>query len=110
VKTTRLIFVIALVALLLSLGCHSTTKPEDLSVANPEILPLGGSFAIPPLVTINCTTPGATIFYSLDGSETKCRIIHFTTEPFTISTWCTFKSQGHINRDICPVQWYPATF
>jgi len=94
VKTTRLIFVIALVALLLSLGCHSTTKPEDLSVANPEILPLGGSFAIPPLVTINCTTPGATIFYSLDGSEPNAESSIYT-EPFTISTWCTLKVRAY---------------
>jgi len=94
VKRTGLFCVIGLVALLLGFGCHSNTKPEVLNVANPEILPSSGTYTIPQLVTIICTTPGATIFYSLDSSEPN-EASSLYTEPYTVSTSCTLKARAY---------------
>lgn len=45
------------------------TDPLQPNVAAPAFNPLGGSYSSARSVTITCPTPGATIHYTLDGTE-----------------------------------------
>jgi len=63
----------------------------------PTISPTGGSYTTIQSITISCSTSGATIYYTLDGStpsETNGRIY---TTPLSISTSCTLKAIAYKN-------------
>jgi hypothetical protein len=59
-------------------------------VATPTFSPPPGNFASPPVVTISCATAGASIFYSLDGSEPATAY----TDPVTINPGATLKAKA----------------
>lgn len=91
-KSNSLVCLLGVIALLLSFGC-TTTIPEILSVADPEIMPTDGDYSIPQLVAITCLTPGASIYYSVNGEEPGLESTLYT-EPFTLSTSCVVKARA----------------
>ena len=55
----------------------------ELQVATPSMSPEAGSYTIGQTVTIECTTPGASIYYTLDGS-TPDETATLYSEPFEL--------------------------
>lgn len=45
-----------------------TPNPQSTAVATPSFTPAAGTFSTPQSVTIATTTPGASLYYSLDGT------------------------------------------
>ncbi|MCL4821364.1 MAG: chitobiase/beta-hexosaminidase C-terminal domain-containing protein [Vicinamibacteria bacterium] len=56
-------------AFLNGIGSPATIEAYEIVVAAPEVSPAGGTFAGPTLVHLSSDTPGATVRYTLDGSE-----------------------------------------
>lgn len=63
------IFILISVLLLTTTSCNIFTKPDINRVAKPSFSPEGGGFEQEQTVSIFCSTPGASIFYSVDGSS-----------------------------------------
>ncbi len=57
----------------------------------PVITPEGGELAATDAVTITCETEGASIYYTLDGTEPSASSTLYT-EPFAITEACTVKA------------------
>jgi DNA/RNA endonuclease YhcR with UshA esterase domain len=82
---------------------------EAATVAAPEITPVGGSYNEPQTVSISCVTPGATIFYTLDGSNPATNGIEYTT-PFIISASTTVKAVAILGTETSDVSQVTYTF
>ena len=67
------------------------TGSVTVSVGKPIFSPDGGSYGGPQTVTITCSTPDVTIFYTTDGSSPIINGIEYT-EPITISESTTLKA------------------
>ena len=78
---------VSLTAVLLA-GCNIFTGPDKDRVATPSFDPPGGAYAAGQTVTISCSTPGATIYYSTDGSAPTLPYV----EPLDIDETCTLKA------------------
>ena len=63
------------------------------SVATPTFSPAAGTFTTAQTVTINCTTNGAAIHYTTDGTEPDGNSTQYT-EPISVSTTTTFKAKA----------------
>lgn len=63
------------------------------SVATPSISPASGNYGSPQTVSINCATTGATIRYTLDGTEPTANSQIYST-PISIATTTTVKAKG----------------
>lgn len=62
-----------------------------LVVATPTLSPVGGTYATPQTVTISCSTSGATIYYTTDGSTPTTSSAVYTG-PLTVSVTTTVKA------------------
>jgi hypothetical protein len=65
----------------------------EIYVATPKIIPNGGSFETSVIVTLTTSTPGATIYYTTDGSEPTTSSSKYTT-PFTLDFTATVKAKA----------------
>ena len=84
-----------------------TPAPE--AVATPEISPNGGSDLLEAqTVSISCSTSGASIYYTLDGTEPTAASTLYTA-PFQVSTDTTVKAIG-IKSDLANSAVASATF
>lgn len=72
------------------LGAHTFTPGMEVAAA-PVILPAGGIQTGPVNVTMSSTTPGAVIYYTLDGSVPTDGSTAYAT-PFNVSTTTTVKA------------------
>lgn len=68
---------------------------SSAAVANPVISPFGGNFILPPEVAITCATAGASIRYTLDGSEPDESSTLYTA-PFTVTESATVKAKAYL--------------
>lgn len=59
----------------------------------PEIVPAGGNFTEPTLVTLSSAMAGAVIHYTLDGSDPTASSARYTA-PFLISTTATVRAKA----------------
>ncbi|MDI6804977.1 MAG: FN3 associated domain-containing protein [Bacteroidota bacterium] len=66
-------------------------------VAAPTFSPLGGIYVDPQSVYISCSTPGATIFYTDDGTTPSQSSIPYTNNPITVDTDKTLKAIAYRN-------------
>ena len=64
---------------------------ELAHVAAPTFNPSAGSFITAQEVTLACATEGATIYYTLDGTDPTVQSTEYT-EPFTVSSTTTVKA------------------
>lgn len=71
-------------------NCSNTPPPA----AAPTFNPIGGSYTSPQPVSLNTTTPGASIRYTTDGSTTPTETVGtlWTGTAFTVSTTTTVKA------------------
>ncbi len=67
---------------------YTINQPQ--TVATPTFAPPGGTYTSAQNVTISCATPGATIYYSTDGSMPSTRY----TSPVNIASTGTLKAKG----------------
>ena len=56
------------ILLMMTTSCNLFTKPDKNRVAKPTFSPEGGAYEYGQSISIFCSTPGASIFYSVDGS------------------------------------------
>ncbi|MFA6720740.1 MAG: SUMF1/EgtB/PvdO family nonheme iron enzyme [Candidatus Cloacimonadaceae bacterium] len=75
--------------LVVSSGCITCLK----IVAKPEFNPSGGNYYFPQDVTITCETLGATIHYTLDGSNPNSASTEYSG-PISISQTTTIKAKA----------------
>ena len=68
-KFFTMILIFTLLLLLLSNCSKKTTEPEVSKVANPIFSIAGGSYSSAQIVSITCATNGATIRYTINGSD-----------------------------------------
>ena len=71
---------------------------QAATVATPEFTPDGGTYYTPQTVSISCATPGATILYTIDGSEPATNGLVYST-PLNISTNTTVKAIAFLGTD-----------
>nr|MCR4825666.1 chitobiase/beta-hexosaminidase C-terminal domain-containing protein [Bacteroidales bacterium] len=77
-------------------GCQlvSLTHPTGF-VAAPTFSPEAGMYSEPQTVTLACMTPGASIYYTLDGSEPDNESLPYT-QPITVSTTTTINAIAYV--------------
>jgi len=84
---------IVLVFLGLTCNCSKTTEP-DQTVATPSFSPGGGSYTSAQIVSINCSTTGATIRYTTNGSDPTPNSTLYST-PINVSASTTIKAKAY---------------
>lgn len=83
------------------ISCYKTTVqilPVEITSASglevvetPEIAPAGGAIAPTQEITLTCATEGASIYYTLDGTEPSQSSTLYEA-PFTLAEECTVKA------------------
>jgi len=63
-------------------------------VATPTFNPVPNTFNLPQNITINCTTPGATIYYTTDGTDPTVGSAVYSAAIF-VSATTTIKARGY---------------
>ena len=86
----------------------NATFTEIAHVANPTFSPAAGSYISVQQVTLACTTEGATIYYTLDGTDPTIESTVYTNA-FTVSATTTVKAlavkEGLNNSDIVSAEY-----
>ncbi len=79
------------------------TLPSQQTVATPAFSPAAGTYSGSVTVTLTTTTPGATIYYTTNGSTPTAASIPYT-DPFPLTTTATVKAiatkSGWINSSV----------
>lgn len=70
---------------------QGTVDPDVPAVASPVIIPSGGSVSYGTNVALTCSTPGAQIFYTVDGTEPTSAALPYK-DPFAIYHDLTVKA------------------
>ncbi len=70
----------------------SYKAPAAPTVATPVISPNGGTFQGVQLVTLSCETEGATMYYTLDGSDPAEKRMEYQPSGFRVQNTCTVKA------------------
>jgi Chitobiase/beta-hexosaminidase C-terminal domain/Right handed beta helix region len=74
-------------------------QSAQATVATPSFSPVAGPYYSAQTVTITCSTPGATIRYTLDGSTPTASSPQYLT-PLTISAQTTLSARGFLSGSI----------
>lgn len=86
----------------------NATFTEIAHVANPTFSPAAGSYISVQQVTLACTTEGATIYYTLDGTDPTTESTVYTNA-FTVSATTTVKAlavkEGLNNSDVVSAEY-----
>jgi len=93
----KVLVIAPVIILLLVLGCTERIvydKQSKFQVANPKFSPSGGVFNNKQHVTITCQTDGASIYYTVDGTD-PTNYSNIYTEPIEIVKTQTLKAQGY---------------
>ncbi len=91
-KKSRLLALLYVVIVVLAMAsCCKSTKPDQVEA--PTFNPPGGSYVEEQSVTLSCATQGATIVYTLNGSEPNLNSPRYS-EPILISENKTIKAKA----------------
>ncbi|NLO11020.1 MAG: formylglycine-generating enzyme family protein [Candidatus Cloacimonetes bacterium] len=95
-RTKTLISVFILLALvLMTFSCNKkTTEPDVQTVAKPTFNLPAGFYTEDQTVSISCATPGASIYYSLDGNDPDESSMLYTS-PVVIDSNATLKARAY---------------
>lgn len=90
-----IVLIISLLLILFAFSCKKeTTEPEDQqTVATPTFSPAGGTYTSTQNVALSCTTTGATIRYTTNGSEPTSSSTAYSS-PINVSSTTTIKAKG----------------
>lgn len=75
---------------------------DENCVSNPVIKPAAGTYYAPIEVSITSLTPGATIYYTLNGSDPTAASVLYTA-PFTLSSDATVKAIAQLDGEVSEV-------
>ncbi|WP_165869127.1 LamG-like jellyroll fold domain-containing protein, partial [Thiogranum longum] len=78
------------------LGPDESGQSGQVTVDTPVINPNGGSFSGSMLITLSTSTSGATIYYTLDGSDPTTSSSEYLG-PFSLSTSATLKVRAFLS-------------
>jgi hypothetical protein len=92
-------FFILFAVLLVLFACDKNTKPK-YDVATPTFTPGAGTFSSQQLVQIQCNTDGATLRYTLDGTDPNTNSAIYST-PLHISSYTEIRVRGY-KKDMNP--------
>lgn len=92
--STYLLIVIALIAIFASPAFAATNQ-----VGTPTFNPLSGIYVTEQTVSISCSTSGAKIYYTIDGSDPTNSSIAYS-KPFLVNTDMTIKAKAFKNEMI----------
>ncbi len=81
---------LVLAGLVAAIGCGTDTSAPP-SVATPTFSPAAGTYASTQTVTIGCTTSGAAIYYTVDGTTPTSSSTRYTA-PLTVSSTQTIQA------------------
>jgi len=73
---------------------YTSPGPDKTTVQNPEFTPVAGTFSSPIDVTISCITNGASIYYTLDGTDPD-ETDNLYLLPVTIDQTTTLKARAY---------------
>ena len=91
-KYFAIIFILILLLVMLS-NCKKTTEPDTQKVATPAFSPASGTYSGEQSVSITCTTNGANIRYTIDGSDPTASSAAYSN-PILVSSTTTIKAKG----------------
>ncbi len=81
--------------ILLAVGVNLWFRPPKADVSTPTFLPRQGAITDHVLVSLQCDTPGADIYYTVDGVEPTRRSQKFEdTGPFRVEPGWTVKARA----------------
>lgn len=72
-----------------------TTEIYRFKAATPAISPAGGTFTSPQSISISCASPGAQIYYTLNGIDPTSSATLYTV-PFSVSTSNMVKARAYV--------------
>lgn len=73
---------------------EADSKTVTLKTGNPTFSPEGGTYTSAQSVTISCANEGATIYYTLDGSDPTTTNSSVYSEPISVSETTTIKAMA----------------
>ncbi len=82
--------ILIMAVILFLAACSKSTKPQE-QVAKPVIAPESGAYLADQMVQISCATSGATVRYTLDGTDPSASSAVYTAQ-FPISEATTVKA------------------
>ncbi len=76
----------------------SAQEPTNITtkVATPTFAPVGGTYSSPQNVELSCATPGATIHFTVDGSEPSSSSTVYSA-PIVVRATTTVKAKGFVD-------------
>ena len=80
----------------------TTTGSGEVIVSKPTFSPVPGTYYDPVNVTLNCPTPGASIYYTLDGNEPTTGSTLYSA-PIAISSTTTVKALAALSGKVSAV-------
>ena len=80
---------------IVDLGAHTFDPGGSQTVSTPTFIPPGGTYTQAQNVSISCSTPGAQIRYTMDGSEPTSASALYTS-PIYVGTSVTLKAKGYL--------------
>lgn len=86
-------FLLLCLVCLVLFACDKTTEPED-TITTPSFNPPAGTYFSPQSVRIDCTIPGVTIYYTLDGTEPSETSLLYSN-PLNVNQGTTIKAKAY---------------
>ncbi|MHC4981861.1 MAG: preprotein translocase subunit SecG [Planctomycetota bacterium] len=94
---TWVTIVLTALFLILAIGANFAFRPEVLQVDRPTFDPRPGAIPGPTEVAIGCTTPGADVRFTTDGSEPTKDSERYNA-PFEVTPGMTVKARAFVER------------
>jgi preprotein translocase subunit SecG len=91
---TWVTIVLTALFLLLAIGATVAYRPAPQDVAAPMFNPPAGPITDPIAVSIGCHSPGATIYYTLDGSEPTQKSLQYRRQPVPVEPGQVLKAKA----------------
>lgn len=78
-------------------GTGTVTPPDPDRVEDPAFSPMAGTYTNSVNVKLSCTTTGASIYYTLDGTEPSVNSTLYTTDGINLTETTTIKAVAYLD-------------